>query len=305
MMMAPSSTHVALVIAAVFGLGSAANAQEAQNESASSGSLLDEVIVTAQRREQQLQDVPIAISAFSNEQLQALGATETLDLIRFVPNLIGSNNTGLGTANVYSLRALNNTESIATFDPPVGTYVDEVFIARQNANNFAFFDGDRVEVLRGPQGTLFGRNTTGGAISIVLRKPARELGGYLEGGFGQFGMYTVRGSADVPLSDEWLTKFSMFTQQDEGYVGNPTTGEDGLNATDKFGARAAVRYLPSDTVTWDFAADYVKDKGANLLNFDSSGGPQVEREPLRPGLPPTSAAASNVAANCNRGQINR
>lgn len=296
---------VTFAVAAVLATYSPAKAQDAQNDAASEGGLLEEIVVTAQRREQQIQDVPIAISAFSNEQLAALGATETLDLIRFVPNLIGSNNTGLGTANVYSLRALNNTESIATFDPPVGTYVDEVFIARQNANNFAFFDVDRVEVLRGPQGTLFGRNTTGGAISIVLRKPAEEFGGYIEGGFGQFGMYKVRGSVDVPLSEQWLTKFSMFMQEDEGYVGNPTTGEDGINATDKFGVRAAIRYLPSDTTTWDFAIDYVKDEGANMLNFDSSGGPQVELEPLRPGLAPSSAAAANVAANCNRGQINR
>ena len=85
--------------------------------------------------------------------------------------------TGLGTANTYSIRALNNSESIATFDPPVGSYVDDIYVARQNANNFTLFDVDRIEVLRGPQGTLFGRNTTGGAVRVILKKPAEELGG--------------------------------------------------------------------------------------------------------------------------------
>jgi iron complex outermembrane receptor protein len=291
---------IAATIAAALGHSPAASAQEPE----ASGGLLDEIVVTAQRREEQIQNVPIAITAFSEAQLERLNVDNTLDLIRLVPNLIGSNNTGLGTANVYSLRALNNTESIASFDPPVGTYVDEVFIARQNANNFSFFDVERVEVLRGPQGTLFGRNTTGGAISLVMRKPSREFGGFTEVGFGQFGAFRVRGTVDLPVSDRLLTKFSVFSQQDDGYVANPITGEDGINATDRFGVRAELRFLPSDTVTWDLAADYMKDEGANMLNFEAEGGPQVELEPLRPGLAPSSAAAANIAANC-RGSITR
>lgn len=91
---------------------------------------------------------------------------------------------GLGTANSYAIRGLHNTESIATFDPPVGTYVDDFFIQRQNANNFALFDFDRIEVLRGPQGVLFGRNTTGGAVRVILKKPAEEFGGFVELGTG-------------------------------------------------------------------------------------------------------------------------
>ena len=115
-------------------LPGAALAQETQ---ASGGR--DAITVTAQRREESLQDVPIAISAFSEADLIDRQISEPLDLVNSVPNLIGSNNTGLGAANVYFIRGLGNTESIATFDPPVGTYVDDIYIARQNGNNVSFF----------------------------------------------------------------------------------------------------------------------------------------------------------------------
>ncbi|MFZ9968011.1 MAG: TonB-dependent receptor plug domain-containing protein, partial [Steroidobacteraceae bacterium] len=148
---------------------------------ASPGALaqLEEIVVTAERREASVQDVPIAVSAYGEQLMEDLQLEDTIDLINVVPNLFGGNNTGLGTANMYYLRAQGNDESIATFDPPVGTYVDDIYITRQNANNFSLFDVERIEVLRGPQGTLYGRNTTGGAISLVMRKPGDTLGGYL------------------------------------------------------------------------------------------------------------------------------
>ena len=143
---------------------------------------LEEVLVTAERREASVQDVPIAVSAYSEEMIERLQIDDTLDLINVVPNLFGGNNTGLGTANMYYLRAQGNDESISTFDPPVGTYVDDVYITRQNVNNVALFDVERIEVLRGPQGTLYGRNTTGGAISVVMKKPSDTMQGYVEAG---------------------------------------------------------------------------------------------------------------------------
>jgi iron complex outermembrane recepter protein len=137
-------------------LASPAYAQDTANDDQG----LEDIVVTAQRRAESAQDVPIAITAFNAETLQTRGINTALDVTQFVPNLVGLNNTGLGTANAYYLRGVGNTESIATFDPPIGTYIDDVYISRQNANNFSFFDVERVEVLRGPQGTLFGRNTT-------------------------------------------------------------------------------------------------------------------------------------------------
>ena len=228
--------------------------------------MIEEVIVTAQRRAESVQEVPIAVSAYSDQQLRTLQVTEALDMTRLVPNLIGSNNTGLGSANVYSLRALNNTESIATFDPPVGSYVDDIFISRQNANNFALFDIDRIEVLRGPQGTLFGRNTTGGAVNVILKKPAEEMGGYVELGLGRFSQVRFRGSVDLPLQDNLLVKLSAYAYDDDGYVENRTTDEDGINYEKNIGLRAALRWL-GESVTWDAAVAYVDSEHANLLNF--------------------------------------
>jgi iron complex outermembrane recepter protein len=228
---------------------------------------LEEIVVTAQRRAQNLQEVPIAVSAFSAAELENRGVTETLDLIQYVPNLFGSNNTGLGSANAYYLRGLGNTETIATFDPPVGTYIDDVYISRQNANNFGFFDVERVEVLRGPQGTLFGRNTTGGAVNVILKKPGEEFAGFAEVGYGRFEKYMFRASVDLPFGEDFGVKLSGYYQDDKGYVKNVTTG-DRLNDNDGSGLRAGVRFDISDTITWNFAAAYVRNDGENLLNFD-------------------------------------
>ncbi|MFK8014775.1 MAG: TonB-dependent receptor [Gammaproteobacteria bacterium] len=233
---------------------------------------LEEVVVTAQRREEGVQNIPVAVSAFSADTLQKAGVTEALDIAKIVPNFVAHNNTGLGTANTYAIRGLNNTESIATFDPPVGTYVGDYFIQRQNANNYALFDINRVEVLRGPQGTLFGRNTTGGAVRMILNDPAPEFGGYLEVGAGRFGRTQIRGSIDYPIADTFRTKVSAYYVEDNGFVDNPTTGENDLNREDNFGVRAHVQWDISPTVTWDGSATVVRSDHANIFNSIEGNG---------------------------------
>ncbi len=242
----------------------------AQGQQQGGGALLDEIIVTAQRRAESVQDVPVAISAFSSSELERRQITETLDLINAVPNLIGANNTGLGSANQYYLRALGNTETIATFDPPVGTYVDDIYVSRQNANNFSFFDVERIEVLRGPQGTLFGRNTTGGAVNVIMAKPRDTLGGFAEVGYGKYDEKTARASIDIPVSETVLTKFSAFKVKNDGWAKNLTTGEDN-NGEDTTGIRGAVRWLVSDNVTWDVSSDYMDSDNDSLLNTQENG----------------------------------
>lgn len=235
----------------------------AQSESRSSASL-EEIIVTAERRAASLQDIPIAISAFTENELEARQISEPLDLIDFIPNLSGSNNTGLGTANAYYLRGLGNTESIASFDAPVGTYVDNVYIARQNGNNVAFFDVERVEVLRGPQGTLFGRNTTGGAVAVHVKKPDEEFGGFVEIGFGDFDRTQIRGTVDIPISENVLTKLTAFNIDGDGYVTNTNTG-DQLNGEKSSGFRGDLR-VKSDNLLWDLSVEFVEDESANIIN---------------------------------------
>ncbi|WP_397418469.1 TonB-dependent receptor plug domain-containing protein, partial [Phenylobacterium sp.] len=151
------------------------SSQPAMAQTADDGATVGEVIVTAQRRAQNIQDVPLAVTAFSQQQIEAAQLDEAADLVRFTPSVTGGLNTGTGSALSFFIRGLGSTEQVATFDVPVATYVDEIYFARQSANAVSLFDVERVEVLRGPQGTLFGRNTTGGAISIVTRKPANAF----------------------------------------------------------------------------------------------------------------------------------
>jgi iron complex outermembrane recepter protein len=262
----------------------AQNQQSAQSQSGG----LEEIVVTAQRREQDLQTVPIAISAFTAVELEKRQITKTLDLVNFVPNMIGSNNTSLGTANTYSIRALNNTESIPTFDPPVGTYVDDVYITRQNANNFSFFDVERVEVLRGPQGTLFGRNTTGGAVVVIMRKPQETFGGFAEAGFGRYGRIEARASADMPINDKVLTKLSGFYANDDGFTKNLTTNER-INDENSKGIRGALRFLPSDGLTWDLSLEYINTQQGNIANvYDPVTGDRITRSGLKAGTTGTA-----------------
>ena len=240
---------------------------DSSNETAESERGLSTVFVTAQRREESAQDVPIAISAFSAEELENRGIANTLEVTQFVPNLVGLNNTGLGTANAYFLRGIGNSESIATFDPPIGTYIDDIYISRQNANNLSFFDVNRVEVLRGPQGTLFGRNTTGGAVSVFLNEPSDELTGYAEVGYGSFDRTLVRGSINIPLHERFAVTLSGYWQNDDGYVQNTVTDER-TNEDDGWGVRVGVRGELTDWATWKGSYIHTDSEASNLLNFD-------------------------------------
>lgn len=224
---------------------------------------LEEIVVTAQRRAQDIQDVPLAVSAFTPETLEDLQIKSAVDLVDLIPNLQGGNNTALGSATMYFLRGQGQDESFATFDPAVGTYVDEVFVARQNANNLSFFDVERIEVLRGPQGTLFGKNNTGGAVNIVMAKPTDQLGGSIEAGIGRFDRRSLRGSLNLPLTDNARVLISAFYVEDDGWVENTVTGED-VNAKEATGVRASLAMDLSDNVSWDVMADFVDDSQTNI-----------------------------------------
>lgn len=227
---------------------------------------LEEVIVTAQRRAESLQEVPIAVSAFTASELERLNVVQALDVLQYVPNVVSSNNVGLGTANTYYIRGLGATDSIATADPAVGTYVDDIYVARQSANNISLFDVGRVEVLRGPQGTLFGRNTTGGAVNIVMAAPAKTVGGYGEVGFGSFSRRGLRVSFDAPISDRLAFKLSAYWNMDDGYAKNITTGE-ALNNVDAKGVRMAARADFTEKLRWDVSGLYTDTQAANIVNF--------------------------------------
>jgi iron complex outermembrane recepter protein len=256
----------ALGISMAMGAALPARAQSAGNTE----TVTEVITVTSQRREQELQKVPLPISTFRAIELEQRAITDTLKVASFVPNMFASNNTGLGTANVYYIRGLGNTESIATFDPPVGTYIDDIYVSRQNANNFSFFDVERIEVLRGPQGTLFGRNTTGGAMRVIMKRPGFKAGGFFNVGMGNYGEVSARASYDIPFSDSLSTKLSFFAKEDRGYVNNLTTGET-LNSASTTGLRGALRWRLSDDLNWDLALEGMRDDGLALQNIEVDG----------------------------------
>jgi iron complex outermembrane receptor protein len=216
---------------------------------------LSDIVVTAQRRTERLQDVPVSVTAFGSAAIEQLNLNDTLRTSKFVPGMISQHNAGLASANAFFLRGLGNTQSTPTFDAPVTTYVDDVYIARQNANNYAFFDTERVEVLRGPQGTLFGRNTTGGAINVIMRKPSPTPRMSMEATAGSFRRATFKVTADRPLSETVLTKISGFGIYDRGHLKNITTGER-LNGEKSYGIRGDIRFLPTERLTVDLSTDY-------------------------------------------------
>jgi iron complex outermembrane receptor protein len=258
-----SVAGLAISTAITFGFGAHAQTATTPAPTAAAAPIqtLGEVIVTAQRRSERLQDVPIAITNLTKVQLENEQVNATADIPRLVPNMFTTNNTGTGSANVYFLRGLGQTESFATFDPQVGIYVDDIYIGRGSAANFGLYDVNNIEVLRGPQGTLFGRNSTGGAIVISLDKPTESFGGYVQIGYGAYNRFTEQASVNIPLSDQIFTKTVAFAVNDDGYVKDVATGGR-LNAHDDKGLRESVLFKPkgAPNVTWNLSADVSESK---------------------------------------------
>lgn len=213
--------------------------------------------MTAQRRKQNLQKVPIAVTSLSARDLEQKQVNATTDIGRLVPNTIEFNNVGFGSGNVYYIRGLGQPESFPTFDPQVGTYVDDIYIGRESASNFGLFNVSQLQVLRGPQGTLFGRNSTGGAIVITLARPAPDYGGYVEGGYGSYNQVFGRGAVDIPIRDDLLTNFAFYGVKDDGYVDDKVT-QDRLNGHGDWGVRESALILPHalENMSWYIAGDY-------------------------------------------------
>jgi iron complex outermembrane receptor protein len=257
------------VVLATLAMATTAGAQTGTTAEKTTG--LEEVLVTAQRRSENLQDVPISVTSLSASDLATQQIESTLDLGRLVPNFFSSNNVGQGSANVYYIRGLGQTQSFPTFEPEVGTYVNDIYIARQNANNFALFGVEQVQVLNGPQGTLFGRNSAGGAILVTLQKPGREFSSDGQLAYGSFDEVSGRVSFNAPINEHLLTRTSAYGITNDGYVEDTTINRN-LNHTRNWGIREAVAILPSDTFQWDVSADYEHNDSSNFLNQPSPTG---------------------------------
>ncbi|MCB1661888.1 MAG: TonB-dependent receptor [Pseudomonadales bacterium] len=229
------------------------------NVGSSKGLYLEEVVVTARKREESLQDTPIAISAFTGDNMEARGSFTIDDIEKYAPNVTFQNNPSFGgssnSAAIY-IRGIGQKDFLATIEPGVGLYVDGVYVARSVGGILNLGDIAQVEVLRGPQGTLFGRNTIGGAVSVTLNKPEAEFGGSVELLVGEDDRIQTRGVLNVPLADNFFSRYSVFTHKRDGYV-ERLDGKD-LGDDDEISARAAFLWMISDSFDANLSFDYTK-----------------------------------------------
>lgn len=230
--------------------------------SSSFSSLLEEVVVTARKREEGLQDTPIAVSAFTGDSLQARGIEKVDGIESVTPNLTFANrNTNGGGSNSASIfiRGVGQADNAPTTDAGVGLYVDGVYLARSTGSVLDLIDIERIEVLRGPQGTLFGRNTIGGAVSIHTKKPTEEFEGKVRVKVGSDSRRDFLGKISGPLTENLFASASVASLRQDGYVKNIINGQD-LGDDDTLAFRGALRWLASDDLEINVAADYSRDR---------------------------------------------
>ena len=221
-----------------------------------SAALLEEVIVTAQKRQQDAQDVGIAISSFSNAQMRSLGVTDAADLADLTSGV--TINMEYGTAPLFAIRGVSVNDFAATTPPAAAVYLDGVYKASNINSGPQMFDMERVEILKGPQGTLWGRNTTGGAISITSVKPSQESDGFIEVGYGTHDHIQVEGAFGAGLTDNLSTRLSFRYMESDGAFDSVTNGEHG--ALDNVALRGQL-LLETGNFTGQLIAHYAQDKG--------------------------------------------
>ncbi len=220
--------------------------------------VLEEIVVTAQKREQNLQDVPIAVSAFTGQQLQEGVIKDVFDLATNVPGLRMSQNQNATQSN-FSIRGVGTSAQNFGLESSVGLYVDGVYRSRQSSMINNMVDMEAVEVLRGPQGTLFGKNTPSGAILFRTQAPTYENEGFVELTAGNLGMLNVSGAANFSAIEDVLAfRITGFSSERDGYVSEDHSGDDVLNDRSRSGVRLQALYTPSDDVTVRFIADYAE-----------------------------------------------
>jgi iron complex outermembrane receptor protein len=213
---------------------------------------LEEVIVTAQKRDENLTEVPIAITHFGAENIAQTGVRQLKEVAEFVPNLTISSGTDFGSR--VAIRGVGANSRNIGFDTRVGVYLDGVYLGQSPALNQELLDLERIEVLRGPQGTLFGKNTVAGAINLVSKKPGDELSGTVGVELGNWDARQYSAAINVPLSDKLRSKFSFSKQTRDGWVKNLVTGND-VNEQDALAYRAQFLFLATDNFSVNLAID--------------------------------------------------
>jgi outer membrane receptor protein involved in Fe transport len=238
----PAAALISLLIGPV-------SAQEESN------SVFEEIVVTAQKRAQNIMDVPIAVSAVTGSQMVDAGIKDMADLQQNVPNLIvsGSQTT---TTSTFSIRGISSTSNNFGVESSVGLYVDGVYRSRQSSMINDLVDVEAVEVLRGPQGTLFGKNTPAGALQVRTVAPSHDQDAFIDVTAGDFNLIKLSAAANFSLTDDLAMRGTVFYTERDGYVDDFTLGKDVYNDRDRVGGRLQFLYEPSDDFNMRIIADY-------------------------------------------------
>ena len=280
---------------------------------------IEEVVVTARRREESLQTVPLAVTAFQGERLERMDINDISAFSDLAPNVTlkpTASLSGASNAAAFFIRGIGQTDFAVTTDPGVGTYLDGVYIARSIGGVLDTLDVESVEVLRGPQGTLFGRNTIGGAINIRSRRPGDDFAGDISATTGTRERRDLAAAIDLPLSDRLKTRFSFLSQNQQGYVKRLVGFDNGgklvpsgskANASalsDRQGNRnhatfrLAVEYQPTDALNFHLTVDEttVDEESAASTAAISSGGIPLPGAPPLVVLPPINVPGLGAVA---------
>jgi len=262
----------AALVLGLAGTGSA-NAQDAANDDRGAQAE-EEIVVTARRTEESLQDVPGAVSAFSAATLERIGATDPTGLQGAVPNLNLVQGRGSSNATNIYIRGVGQPDALQSFDPAIGFYVDDVYYSRIRGTQLDLFDIERIEVLRGPQGTLYGKNTIGGAVRVITQRPSQDPHGLFQVTIGDYGLMEARLAGSGPVSDTLAIGGALFGTTRDGYVTNPINGEE-YNDRNAWAGRVQMVWDPTNRFNFYLAADYADEDNAmvlgqptnNLFNF--------------------------------------
>lgn len=292
--------------------GTPAFSQEAeppQDDPSASG--VGTIIVTARRRAESLQDTPISISAVTADGLRARGIETITQIGDFTPNVKFNASVPVSASNATAaifIRGIGQNDYQLSADPGVGLYLDGVYISRGVGNVLDVLNVERVEVLRGPQGTLFGRNTIGGAVSVVTKKPGTEIGGSLEATTGRFGRFQLRGNIDLPIAEGVYSNIAGFVHKRDGYVKGVIPEAPDLGDTNQFAGRFALRLEPSNNLTIDLAVDGSRSRENSAPNVaiaidENAPAPQAWNAAFS-GAPGICANPANTARLTNQACFN-
>ncbi|HEY0802351.1 MAG TPA: TonB-dependent receptor [Steroidobacteraceae bacterium] len=248
-----------------------------------SGNALEEIVVTAQRRAQNIEDVPVSVQVVSNQALLAAGIKSTQDLGQLTPNVTIISPIGQGNQPLITIRGIGLNDFDTNNAGPNGVYIDDVYINAPSAQSFALFDLQGIQVLKGPQGTLYGRNTSGGALVFTSNRPTEEYSSDMHIEYGNFNTSQLVGGVGGPLAQGLTGRISLVVNRSDGYFKNAFTGDNIDNISNE-AFRAQLQYKPNDqlTVYWQSLLGYVDNHptpyghiGTYVPGTQGEGAPSV------------------------------